>query len=294
MTILITGVTGFLGSYLLHMFKEQGHTVIGIKRTTSNTYRIDDIVNNCILYDGDVTALEDIYKEHIFDIVINTVTAYGRKDNSIATIIETNLLFGLKLLELSVKHNINAFINTDTLLDRNINTYALSKAQLVDWMKYFSQISTTKIINIKIEHMYGLLDDENKFIYWLINQLKQNVKEIDLTSGIQKRDFIYISDIVKAYENIVENINVFNTYEEFELGTGKSIEVKKFIELITRKLNKEHTVNTQLNFGAIKYREGENMNMCADITNLEKLGWKPVIGFEEGIKKIIDGERKDD
>lgn len=67
-------------------------------------------------------------------------------------------------------------------------------------MKFLSN-KQTKMINIKIEHMYGALDDENKFIYWLINKLKQNVEKIDLTSGVQKRDFIYIDDIVSAYEN---------------------------------------------------------------------------------------------
>jgi len=294
MTILITGVTGFLGSYLLHMFKEQGHTVIGLKRTTSDTYRIDDIVNDCILYDSDITTLEDIYQKHIFDIVINTVTDYGRKNSSITTIVETNLLFGLKLLELSVKHNINTFINTDTLLDRNINTYALSKAQLVDWMKYFSQTSTTKMINIKIEHMYGVLDDENKFIYWLINQLKNNVAKIDLTSGIQKRDFIYIDDIINAYIAIINNTEKLEKYEEFELGTGKSVEVKYFIESVFTELNEKKTLNTELNFGAIPYREGESMNMCANITKLEQLGWHSSVSIEDGIQKIINGESTDD
>jgi nucleoside-diphosphate-sugar epimerase len=286
MTILLTGATGFLGSYLLKSFLNNGHKVIALKRSTSNTYRIEVYLNQIILYDMDKTELSDIFKNHKIDIVVNTVTNYGRKDIKVSSIVDTNLIFGLNLLEESVKANVKAFINTDTLLDRNINVYALSKAQLVDWMQFLSN-KNTKMINIKIEHMYGPKDDENKFIYWLKNQLKQNVEKIDLTSGIQKRDFIYIDDIVNAYETIIQNINKLSNYEEFELGTGNSIEVKEFVKQIVKELNVNQTITTKLNFGALAYRANENMNMEANITKLQNLGWKPQVSIEDGIKKII-------
>ncbi|QSZ42363.1 NAD-dependent epimerase/dehydratase family protein [Sulfurimonas aquatica] len=291
MTILISGSTGFLGSYLLKSFIRMGHKVIALKRSTSDTYRMDNKLNECTICDIDKIALKNIFENHKIDIVINTVTNYGRSDSKISSILDTNLIFGLKLLEESVSNNVKAFINTDTLLERDINAYALSKAQLVDWMKFLSDKST-KMINIKIEHMYGLQDDENKFIYWLINQLKQNIQKIDLTSGTQKRDFIYITDIVNAYEIIVQNIEKLSNYEEFELGNGDSIEVKKFIELIYKELSKKQTVETLLNFGAVEYRANENMNIQADISKLEKLGWESVVSMENGIKKIINGEVK--
>ena len=286
MTILLTGATGFLGSYLLKSFIKNGYEVIALKRSASNAYRIEEYLNQIILYDIDKTKLSTIFENHQIEIVVNTVTNYGRKDTKISSILDTNLMFGLKLLEESVNANVKTFINTDTLLDRDINAYALSKAQLVDWMKFLST-KNTKMINVKIEHMYGPLDDENKFIYWLINQLKQNVEKIDLTSGIQNRDFIYIDDIVSAYEIIIKNIDSFFNYEEFELGSGNSIEVKEFVKQIVKELNVNQTITTKLNFGAVAYRVNENMNMEANITKLQNLGWKPKVSIEDGIKKII-------
>jgi len=286
MTILIAGATGFLGSYLLKSFINSDYKVIALKRSTSNTYRIEEYLNQVTLYDIDKTELLDIFENHKVDIVLNTVTNYGRKDSKISSIVDTNLIFGLKLLEESINANIEVFINTDTLLDRNINSYALSKAQLVDWMQFLSS-KNTKMINVKIEHMYGPFDDENKFIYWLVNQLKQNVEKIDLTSGVQKRDFIYIDDIVSAYEIIIKNIGRFSNYEEFELGSGNSVEVKEFVKQIIKELNTNQTIITKLNFGEIPYRENENMNMEANIIKLQNLGWKPQVSAEDGIKKII-------
>ncbi len=290
MTILLTGATGFLGSYLLKSFVNSGHETIALKRTTSNTYRIDNYLKKVTLYDIDKVTLEDIFKNHKIDTVINTVTNYGRINNKISSILDTNLIFGLKLLEDSVNANVKTFINTDTLLERNINAYALSKAQLVDWMKFLSN-KNTKMINIKIEHMYGVLDDENKFIYWLINQLKQNVEKIDLTSGVQKRDFIYITDIVNGYETIIQNINKLSKFEEIELGSGNSIEVKKFVKQIVKELKLKQEINTNLNFGVVPYRDNENMEMKADIQKLTNLGWKAKVSIEDGIKKIINEEK---
>lgn len=290
MIILLTGSTGFLGSYLLKSFVKSGYEVIALKRSTSNTYRINDYLKKVTLYNIDKVNLEDIFKKHKINIVINTVTNYGRIDNKISSILDTNLIFGLKLLEESVNSNAKAFINTDTLLERNINAYALSKAQLVDWMKFLSN-KQTKMINIKIEHMYGALDDENKFIYWLINKLKQNVEKIDLTSGVQKRDFIYIDDIVSAYEIIIQNINTFSNYEEFELGSGNSIEVKNFVEKIYQEISNKQTLSTKLNFGAVSYRDNENMNIQANIEKLTNLAWKPKVSIKDGIKKILEEEK---
>ncbi|WP_304546531.1 NAD-dependent epimerase/dehydratase family protein [Sulfurimonas microaerophilic] len=289
MTVLLTGSTGFLGSYLLKYFVNAGYKVIALKRTTSDTYRIDKYLDRVTTYNVDTINVNMIFNKHQIDIVINTVTNYGRKDTNISSIIDTNLMFGLKVLEASIDARVRAFINTDTLLERNINTYSLSKAQLVDWMQFLSN-KNTKIINVKIEHMYGPLDDENKFIYWLINQLKQNIDQIDLTSGIQKRDFIYIEDIVSAYNTIIENIEKLSNYEEFELGAGESIEVKTFIEKIYSELSNKQSLSTKLNFGAIAYRENENMNMIANIEKLKQLGWAPKTSIENGIKNILNGE----
>ena len=291
MTILLAGATGFLGSYLLKLFINSNYKIIALKRSTSNTYRIEEYINQTVLYDIDKTEISTIFKKHKIDIVVNTVTNYGRKDSNISSIIDTNLIFSLKLLEESINANVKAFINTDTLLERNINAYALSKAQLVDWMQFLSN-KQTKMINIKIEHMYGPLDDENKFIYWLINQLKQNVEKIDLTSGVQQRDFIYIDDIISAYKTVLQNINTLSNYEEFELGNGNSIEVKEFVKQILKELNIGQTITTKLNFGAIAYRANENMNIQANISKLKNLGWSPKVSVKNGIDKILNGEKE--
>ena len=288
MKILLAGSTGFLGRYLLESFIKNGNEVIALKRSTSNTSAIDKNLNDIKFYNIDEMTLRDIFKNNEIDVVVNTVTNYGKNNNSASEIARTNLMFGLELLENSI-NNTKAFINTDTLLHRNINTYAFSKAQLVDWMVYLSN-KNTKIINVKLEHMYGPSGDHNNFICWLVGQMRQNVQKIELTSGLQKRDFIYIDDVVSAYEVIIKNISKFQDYEEFELGTGNSIEVKVFIEKVYKEILKQQNINTELLFGAIAYRENENMDMKENIQKLVSFGWKPEVSIESGIKKILNSK----
>ena len=102
MTILLSGATGFLGSYLLKRFVQEGFDVIALKRSTSDAYRIEEILGRIIYYDVDKTEIKEIFKKHNIDRVVNTVTDYGRANSQISNILETNLMFSVRLLENAV------------------------------------------------------------------------------------------------------------------------------------------------------------------------------------------------
>lgn len=57
--------------------------VIALKRSNSNTYRIEEYLNDI--------EFSTIFKNHKINIVVNTVTNYGRKDIQISSIVDTNL-----------------------------------------------------------------------------------------------------------------------------------------------------------------------------------------------------------
>ncbi len=74
---------------------------------------------------------------------------------------------------------------------------------------------------MKIFHMYGPGDSPNKFIPWLIAQLKNNVPKIDLTAGEQTRDFIYIDDVCTAFKTVCDKMDdIPERFASFEVGTG--------------------------------------------------------------------------
>lgn len=286
-TILLTGASGFLGSHLLESLVQQKLNVVILKRTTSNTWRIDHLLDKVRVYNIDIVDFKTVFRQVKIDVIINTVCSYGRTNESLIDVINSNLIFGLKLLEEAIKNDVKTFINTDSLLPRSLNNYSLSKAQLTDWLYLSSE--KIQVINLKIEHMYGTKDDANKFFPWLINEMVNKTDDINLTSGIQKRDFIYITDVVAAYDLVLRKRLSLPNWSQFDIGTNIFIEVKEFVLILARELEKLNKIKivSRLKFGIIPYRKKDIMMPELDNTKLIGLGWKPKVTVIEGILKIL-------
>lgn len=285
-TILLTGATGFLGSNILKKLLGINYKMIILKRSFSNTFRIENDLKNIKIYNLDEINLEKIFEENEIDIVLHTATQYGRKQESIVDIVESNLMLPLKLLSLSQVYNVKTFINTDTLLDKRISSYALSKKQFRNWLQFYSNNMTC--INVSLEHFFGPKDDSTKFVTYIIKSLIEEVEKLDLTAGEQERDFIYIDDVVEAFIVIIQNINNQNGFYEYEIGSGVNIKIKDFI-LKTADILENTT--TKLNFGALPYRENEVMKSHVNLTEIYKLGWSPKTNFVDGLYRTIKLER---
>ena len=286
--ILLTGATGFLGSYLLESFISQGFEIVILKRTTSDTWRIVHLLDKVKFYNIDEINLKAIFEKFEPEIIVHTACSYGRKNETIIDVVNTNLIFGLQLLEESIKINVKTFINTDSLLPKNINDYSLSKAQFTDWLKIRS--NQIQVINFKIEHMYGVKDDDKKFIPWLIKEMIRGDGIINLTSGIQKRDFVYVTDVINAYNLIIQKSVLLPLWNEFDVGTNTFTEVKEFVLTIAELLEKKYDklIVPRLNFGSIPYRKNEIMVPKLDNTNLIAQGWEQKVVIKVGVEKIIN------
>ncbi len=292
-TILLTGATGFLGSHLLRYLLSNEYQVVILKRSFSSISRIEKELSNSSVkfYDIDVVDLEKIFIENKIDVVIHCATEYGRANNSCYKVLETNLMFPIKLLEFSIENNVNVFINTDSYFNKEnmsysyLLNYSLSKKSLNLWLKYFSK--KIKIINVLLEHIYGPNDNPDKFVQKMIQSIAIDKEDhIDLTLGDQKRDFIYVDDVCKIYLSILKYAYENNfRYRTFDVGTGIGTTIKNFV-LCIKEISKS---KTKLNFGSIPYREDEIMCSYADTVELSNLvNICDLMDFKTGIKKIID------
>lgn len=286
-TILLTGATGYLGSNILKLLVENNqYRVIILKRSTSNIFRIQDCLNKTKFYDIDKIEIEKIFAENKIDTILHCATDYGRKNVNPLQIIDANLNLPVKLLELGRMNGVKCFINTDTILDKRINHYSLSKKQFKDWL--FSYKDRMVCVNVALEHFYGPGDDKTKFVSYVVDGLINQVEKMDFTKGEQKRDFVYIDDVVFAFLKIINySAELKNGFYEFQIGSEKIVTIKEFVSMI-----KEISGNrkTALNFGALPYRENEVMECAADISNIKKLGWSSKYSLQDGLKKMIEQE----
>ena len=286
--ILLTGATGFLGSYLLKSFIRDNHEIIILKRSESNINKIKSLKGNCVFYDIDKENIDDIFRIEKPEIIIHTACSYGKNNESITNLVKTNLIFSLEIFEASIHHETKLFVNVDSLLPKKVSNYSFSKSQFSDWLK----INTydINIVNLKIEQMYGPDTNKNKFFGWLFNNIMSNsTDKIDLTSGVQKRDFIYIDDVVDAFNLIIKNRNHIRGFIDLDLGTGNFVKVKDFVKAIALEVEEIYKIKVfnRLNFGAVPYREGEIMKPILDNSIIRSLGWNPRYTYIEGIKETL-------
>ncbi len=284
----MTGGTGFLGSNLLKRLVYGDYRIILLLRSVSNIWRIRDSIKSVESVNLDEKRLEDTFNHKKIDIIIHCATNYGRKEIDDISILEANLILPLKLLQLGAKTGVSCFVNTDTVLDKRVSHYSLSKSHFKEWLNEYSQ--KMACINVALEHFYGPFDDESKFVSFIIRSIVNNVQDIDLTEGKQKRDFIYIDDVVDAFIKVIEfHRETKSGFYQYEIGTSRTTEIREFVSLV-KQMSKNHS--TRLNFGAIPYREHEVMESHVDISAITKLGWKPKYSLEEGLRKTIYLEKE--
>lgn len=287
-TVLFTGGTGFLGSHLLHRLVASGFEVILLKRASSNMARIETLLSRVTVYDIEGELLRKIFRDHAIDLIIHCATNYGRGDRDPCALLEANLFLPLTLLELGSRHKVSCFINTDTILDKRVSNYSLSKSQFKDWLKLYSTGMTC--VNVALEHFYGPDDDQTKFVTFVIRSLLQNVERIPLTKGEQKRDFIYVDDVCEAFVRIISRSGAMeNGFFDFEIGSGQTVTIRDFVTMVQRLVGSSRTV---LDFGALPYRDHEVMDSSVDISAIAALGWQNVTPLDEGLRRTITRERE--
>lgn len=286
--MLFTGATGFLGSNLLKQIVSQdAYRIIILKRETSNLSRISSVVEQLEMYNVENLDFEKLFQQRQIDTILHCATNYGRSSANSLEIVEANLLLPLRLLEMGKQHGTRCFINTDTVLDKRLNDYSLSKKQFRQWLEVYAASMTC--INVEIEHFYGPSDDASKFVTYIIQQLIREVSTIPLTAGEQKRCFIYIDDVVNAFELLLSESSTRGAgFYNYQVGTTETIRIRDFVEKVK---SLSGNTRTRLQFGALPYRENEKMTVDLDLSGLQGIGWRPRVNLDEGIKRTIEYER---
>jgi CDP-paratose synthetase len=288
-SVLLTGATGFLGSHLCRALLAKGHSVSALCRSQSDFTRLGNLAPRIRWYQLPAEMEAPFLEPRVPDVVIHSAVIYGRKGESASEMMGVNLALPVRLCELASEHGVPWFLNTDTVLPAAVSTYAFTKHQASELLKFLRL--PIGVFNLKLQHFFGGGDDPGKFITSLIRKCATNVPEILLTEGRQCRDFIYISDVVEAILALLEHLQPRRNSSQgdlmdLDIGSGKAVEVRHVVEQI-HSLARSHS---RLVFGAVPLRKEEPLFTCAETRQMLPMGWQPRIGLEEGLRLTVQSE----
>jgi len=287
--ILVTGGNGYLGTRVVYKLIEEGNNVSLLIKNGSSTEMFENL-QNIQIYSTSKNDIEKAFEKGV-DIVLHMATLYGRNGETIEEIVQANVLFPMQILQCAIKHKTKYFFNTDTALQKLINEYTVTKRQFKEWGIYAGEQEKIRFVNMKLEHFYGPFDSDIKFIGNMLKQFRNNVSHIKTTKGEQERAFIYIDDLIEAILCIVKYESKKEKFEfvEYEIGPDYNIKIKDVLNTMKKLTNS----TSEIDFGAIPYRKNEEMKSNCNNSKLKSIGWKQkVLIFEEGIKKILEEEKK--
>lgn len=296
--IFIAGHNGMVGSSLIRLFKEKNN----IKLITINKSKLD-------LRDQKKTAL--FVKKNKPDIIINAAAKVGGiKHNSDypAEFFYDNILISTNLIHSAYKNKVSKFINLGSAciypkickqpikeeylltgkLEKTNEAYAIAKISALKMCEFYNTQYKTNFISLQPTNLYGENDNfdlkSSHVLPALIRKFHeakvQNKKYVEIWgTGIAKREFLYVDDLAAA-TNFLLNKKI--THSFVNIGSGYEISIKN----LAIKIGKIIGYKGKIKFNT-KYPDGTPRRIV-DNSILKKMGWKPKISLDTGIKQTYD------
>ncbi len=296
--VLLTGATGFTGSYVLRALLEAGWRVDIIVRPSSSMKMIEDVKSEVGIhvYNGTIDEIMRIVSTTSPDVVIHLASMVigEHKPSDVTHVIESNILFGVQLLESMAQAGVKYFVNTGTYWEhfqgRNyspVGLYAASKYAFQNLLQYYIELKGITAITLKLFDAYGPHDPRAKLINLLLRASKTG-EQVLMTKGEQKIDLIHVRDVAAAYVSAAERLSngLAQEHEIYGVGSGNRLSIKDVVEMFERVSGKKINIE----WGRRPYREREVMDPC----RFEVLpSWVPLIELEEGISSVILSDRNE-
>ena len=293
---IITGGAGFIGSHLVEYLVKQNKKVVVIDNlSTGRLENIKEFKKKIKFIDSDISKNGKWINEFKGKYYVFHLAALADIVPSIQNPTEyfnSNVQSTLNLLQACRKGKIlkflysassscygipNRFPTKETQKIDPMYPYALTKKMAEDMIIHWSKIYKIPYISLRLFNVYGTRSRTSgtygaMFGVFLAQKLSKKPFTI-VGSGLQTRDFTYVSDVVNAF--IIAHKSMISN-EIFNVGSGQTISVKKITEL----LGGDRIY--------IKKRPGEPDCTFADISKIKKkLDWRPKIKIEKGIKILL-------
>ncbi len=296
MRLLVTGAAGFVGSQVVQSALERGWEVCGVVRSTTNPQRLKD-ASLCSLVHCDLddwASLDSALAANPVDACVHCAwfaepgRYLGAQENIVS------LMNSLTLLRLLAAKGCKRFVGVGSCFEYNpargyfsedtptetTSLYAAAKTAAATVLCPMGEALGVKISWARLFLQYGPGEDLRRLVPSVIRSLLSGEK-VRTSPGEQVRDFLHISDVARA---LIE-VTAADLPGVVNIGSGQPVTVRQVVETLANHVARPDLVE----FGALPYRAGDPMFICADATRLKtETGWRPSFTLSSGLLDTIN------
>jgi UDP-glucose 4-epimerase len=299
MRILVTGGAGFIGGHLVETLLQQGHNVIVVDNesaTSSDKFNWFDEAENHKIDILNEKEMETIFTkglDYVFHLAAETKIQLAVEEPE--KCFNSNITGTIKLLELCKKYNIKRVIvassssvygmndvpNHESQIPDCLNPYAASKLCDEIICSTYSKIYNLETISFRFFNVFGeRMPNRGAYapVIAIFDRQKLNNENMTITGdGKQKRDFVYVKDVVSA---LIAGMNTDNKScigQYYNVGNGTNISINEIAKLMGG------------DYVYIPERKGDARETLADLTKIKNdLNWIPKTNVLDWLRKFCE------
>lgn len=251
----------------------------------------------------DRQELPGLFTVHQFDVVVNLAAQAGVRysiENPNAYI-DSNIVGYLNILECCRHHKIKHLLyassssvygenkkvpfSTEDNVDHPISLYAATKKSNELMAYTYSHLYDIPTTGLRFFTVYGPWGRPDMAIYLFADAISKDKTIKVFNNGNMSRDFTYIDDIIKGIEILLENPPTKTqekpAYRISNIGNGSPESLGDFIKAIETSFGKEAKKEY------LPMQDGDVPQTWADVSELEKLGYKSSVGIKGGVEQFV-------
>lgn len=181
----------------------------------------------------------------------------------------------------------NSIPNKETMKEDCLNFYSLTKLAGEKMCQIYNDLYGLSTISLRYFNVYGPKHQEEgdyaTVIAIFMRQLRHSKPMTVVGDGTKRRDFTFVSDVVRANIMAAMNRSVSGV---INIGTGKNFSINQVAESVAKACGRECKTEN------LPDRPAEALQTLADNSKAYNLlGWKPEIDFEQGLAITAEFQR---
>jgi nucleoside-diphosphate-sugar epimerase len=298
MKILITGASGFIGSHLApllskdHQVHALGCDLLDFAAVAQEVSTVDPEI---VVHLAARTEVEkSFYDPTGFTSVnytgsVNLIECCANLKNLKNFVFASTMeVYGWQPISDQVRFNgtpDNHVAFDETTLPNPNAPYAVAKLAVEKYLEYMHRAKDFPFTAIRQTNSYGRVDNDFFVTEQIITQMLRDPENIYLGYAEPYRNFIFISDLLEAWQSVINNPELTNSGKIFTLGPDEPYKIKTWASMIADKIDWHGNIH----WNSKPKRFGEIYWLNSNHTRITKtLGWKPVVSASEGLDRTID------